>query len=342
MLQLIRSSRRPLKLGGGSSGDARMRALRFASISRLFWRGRLPKYSERSVLKETFSAEAICTQRWQSFAEKGEVTRMLSREFGWSATNPGWSTQAPSQGWCQLHAVASNGPFEVYTTPGNSRRHFSKTSVDWACRNLSHDQSKVGTSFLGCQFLPQEQSLTPLTSFLPSGSTIRGQIPLAYGQSSTHKPLERAAFHSEATPLPASFTRSYPNGNAALDTPASSSFSVRSPHGAGTEGLASEPLRRMDTDQAANQSSTDPSAVKDVLWGRKQQAFTPSAPPPTDEEIQALHDFIIESEKLLIVTGAGVSTESGIPDYRSPTGAYSTGFKPMTHQVRALTEIIGF
>ena len=30
--------------------------------------------------------------------------------------------------------------------------------------------------------------------------------------------------------------------------------------------------------------------------------------------------------------GAGVSTESAIPDYRSPTGAYSTGFKPMTHQ----------
>ena len=32
------------------------------------------------------------------------------------------------------------------------------------------------------------------------------------------------------------------------------------------------------------------------------------------------------------VTGAGVSTESSIPDYRSKNGAYSTGFKPMTHQ----------
>ncbi|ONM52609.1 NAD-dependent protein deacylase SRT2 [Zea mays] len=27
----------------------------------------------------------------------------------------------------------------------------------------------------------------------------------------------------------------------------------------------------------------------------------------------------------MVVTGAGMSTESGIPDYRSPNGAYSTG-----------------
>ena len=33
----------------------------------------------------------------------------------------------------------------------------------------------------------------------------------------------------------------------------------------------------------------------------------------------------------MVITGAGLSTESGIPDYRSPKGAYTTGFKPMTH-----------
>ncbi len=36
--------------------------------------------------------------------------------------------------------------------------------------------------------------------------------------------------------------------------------------------------------------------------------------------------------QLLVLTGAGVSTESAVPDYRGPQGAYRTGFKPMTHQ----------
>jgi len=37
--------------------------------------------------------------------------------------------------------------------------------------------------------------------------------------------------------------------------------------------------------------------------------------------------------RLLVLTGAGCSTESNLPDYRSPSGAYSRGFKPMTHQL---------
>jgi len=34
----------------------------------------------------------------------------------------------------------------------------------------------------------------------------------------------------------------------------------------------------------------------------------------------------------VVVTGAGVSTESDLPCYRGEEGAYSRGFKPMTHQ----------
>jgi NAD-dependent deacetylase sirtuin 4 len=58
----------------------------------------------------------------------------------------------------------------------------------------------------------------------------------------------------------------------------------------------------------------------------------PDAPPPSATQVAALSDFIAHARKLLVITGAGISTESGVPDYRSPGGAYSTGFKPMTHQ----------
>ena len=41
-----------------------------------------------------------------------------------------------------------------------------------------------------------------------------------------------------------------------------------------------------------------------------------------------LADFLIDSKRLAVLTGAGCSTESGIPDYRSPGGAW-TKHKPI-------------
>jgi hypothetical protein len=151
--------------------------------------------------------------------------------------------------------------------------------------------------------------------------------------SSSANSISSSAHHISSLATSPSSGRRFSSSEAASNL-ASPSVSVRTPHGAGTEGLSSQGLPRVDTDRAADKASKNPFATKDVLWGKKQQAFTPPAPPPSDEQIQALHDFIVDSEKLLVITGAGVSTESGIPDYRSPTGAYSTGFKPMTHQVR--------
>ena len=40
-------------------------------------------------------------------------------------------------------------------------------------------------------------------------------------------------------------------------------------------------------------------------------------------QISAVADMIIDSEKIVVFTGAGVSTESGIPDFRSPGGIWS-------------------
>lgn len=44
--------------------------------------------------------------------------------------------------------------------------------------------------------------------------------------------------------------------------------------------------------------------------------------------MSALHEFIAQSRRLVVLTGAGCSTESGIPDYRSPGGAW-TRHKPI-------------
>ncbi|KAL8473455.1 hypothetical protein ACS0TY_030330 [Phlomoides rotata] len=64
----------------------------------------------------------------------------------------------------------------------------------------------------------------------------------------------------------------------------------------------------------------------------RHKKMVPSADPPKVEDINILYQFFDRSSKLVVLTGAGISTESGIPDYRSPNGAYSTGFRPITHQ----------
>jgi len=41
------------------------------------------------------------------------------------------------------------------------------------------------------------------------------------------------------------------------------------------------------------------------------------------EDVGRLTQLIIESKKIVVFTGAGISTESGIPDFRSPGGVWS-------------------
>jgi NAD-dependent deacetylase len=49
---------------------------------------------------------------------------------------------------------------------------------------------------------------------------------------------------------------------------------------------------------------------------------TPS-PDPQPAEIEALRALLRASRRALVFTGAGISTESGIPDFRSPGGVWS-------------------
>ena len=58
-------------------------------------------------------------------------------------------------------------------------------------------------------------------------------------------------------------------------------------------------------------------------------------PPASEADVDLLCEMLLAARPLggaLVITGAGCSTESDIPDYRGPRGAYTTGFKPMTHQ----------
>src|SRR6187401_1160816 len=51
-----------------------------------------------------------------------------------------------------------------------------------------------------------------------------------------------------------------------------------------------------------------------------------------NDEIQALGTLLERSERIVALTGAGISTESGIPDLRSPGGLWTRGVKPITYQ----------
>ena len=74
-------------------------------------------------------------------------------------------------------------------------------------------------------------------------------------------------------------------------------------------------------------SSTSPQAV-----AKHVQTLTP--PPtrltePLSEQIATLRDLLNRRSRILALTGAGISTESGIPDYRSPG---RPPHNPITHQ----------
>ncbi|KAK4322991.1 hypothetical protein Pmani_006286 [Petrolisthes manimaculis] len=56
--------------------------------------------------------------------------------------------------------------------------------------------------------------------------------------------------------------------------------------------------------------------------------FVPQHRPCLEESLGRLQEFIDQSRRLFVLTGAGISTESGIPDYRSEgVGLYATSTK---------------
>uniref|UniRef100_A0A7N0TX14 Deacetylase sirtuin-type domain-containing protein n=1 Tax=Kalanchoe fedtschenkoi TaxID=63787 RepID=A0A7N0TX14_KALFE len=74
-----------------------------------------------------------------------------------------------------------------------------------------------------------------------------------------------------------------------------------------------------------------PPKGKGVSVGLKRKVV-PHSDPPSSEDVSNLRKFMDQSNRLVVLTGAGISTESGVPDYRGPNGLIGSGFRPMTHQ----------
>lgn len=53
------------------------------------------------------------------------------------------------------------------------------------------------------------------------------------------------------------------------------------------------------------------------------------------DQLQPVADLVRQSNKLVVFTGAGISTESGIPDYRGPNGVWKTNRIPTMDDVRS-------
>ena len=62
-----------------------------------------------------------------------------------------------------------------------------------------------------------------------------------------------------------------------------------------------------------------------------KEIYVPPHDKPLTNDIQRLEEFLRKSKRLFVLTGAGISTESGIPDYRSAgVGLYArTTQRPM-------------
>ncbi|KAJ0173016.1 hypothetical protein K1T71_011192 [Dendrolimus kikuchii] len=73
---------------------------------------------------------------------------------------------------------------------------------------------------------------------------------------------------------------------------------------------------------------------KKNIFMSRQIVCVPKHRPPVLKDFEILKDFLLKHERILVLTGAGISTESGIPDYRSEeVGLYArSNHKPIQYQ----------
>ena len=93
-------------------------------------------------------------------------------------------------------------------------------------------------------------------------------------------------------------------------------------------------LRRAATTTSIARTNRGVRTLSTAQATNEDLKFVPNSRPISKEDTLRLADFINESKSLFVLTGAGISTESGIPDYRSEgVGLYTTSkHKPIQAQ----------
>lgn len=60
---------------------------------------------------------------------------------------------------------------------------------------------------------------------------------------------------------------------------------------------------------------------------------------PSEETLEKVRGWIAEAERIVVLTGAGISTESGIPDFRGPQGLWTKN--PEAEKMATLQHYVG-
>jgi hypothetical protein len=195
-----------------------------------------------------------------------------------------------------------------------------------------------------CCSKPSSNGSTISTTSTSQSETAAGGRPVGYFKSQPTTPQGARSTSSSAAPAAASYVQlgqERINADGSLSTAYTryrqeqpqQQQQQHAPHSASTSGSPHETNHSGQQVSTAAGSSSSPSSSSSSSSAAQQHAprppglpaAAPAAVPASRQQLDQLADLIQSSRQVVVITGAGCSTESNIPDYRGPGGAYTTG-----------------